>query len=88
LGKGRSVSKGPFPETKQLIAGFWVWKCKSLDEAIEWVKKCPNPMMEDSEIEIRQIFELEDFGAAATPEVREQEERLRKQTEKGAKKGK
>ena len=68
---------GPFAETKELVAGFWIWKVKSKEEAIEWVKRCPNPMPTDSEIEIRQIFEAEDFGAEFTPELREQEERLR-----------
>lgn len=76
-GDKRTVIDGPFPETKELIAGYWIWKCKSLQEAIEWVKRCPNPMREDSDIEIRQIFEAEDFGAEFTPELREQEERLR-----------
>ena len=79
-GKDRTVSRGPFPNPNELVAGFWIWKCNSLAEAIEWVKKCPNPMMEDSEIEIRQIFEAEDFGPALTPELREQEARLRAQT--------
>ena len=79
-GKDRTVTRGPFPSPSELVAGFWIWKCKSLAEAIEWVKKCPNPMMEDSEIEIRQIFEAEDFGAALTPELRQQEARLRAQT--------
>src|SRR5688572_29631197 len=79
-GKQRSVSKGPFGRPEDLIAGFWISECKSLDEGIEWVKKCPNPMNEDSEIEIRRIFEMEDFGAELTPELREQEERLRKET--------
>src|SRR4051812_8280432 len=78
-GKSRTVIDGPFAETKELVAGFWIWKVKSREEAIEWVKRCPNPMPEDSEIEIRQIFEAEDFGAEFTPELREQEERLRKQ---------
>jgi hypothetical protein len=78
-GKSRSVIDGPFAETKELVAGFWLWQCASLQEAIEWVKRCPNPMLTDSEIEIRQIFEAEDFGEAFTPELREQEERLRKQ---------
>ena len=68
---------GPFAETKELIAGYWLWQCKSLAEAIEWVKRCPNPMMGESEIEIRQIFEAEDFGAEFTPELQQQEERLR-----------
>jgi len=76
-GKDRTVLNGPFPETNQLVAGFWIWKCASLQEAIDWVKRCPNPMLGESEIEIRQIFEAEDFGEALTPELREQEERLR-----------
>ena len=76
-GKNRTVVDGPFAETKELIAGYWLLQCKSLDEAIEWVKRCPNPMDEESEIEIRQVFEAEDFGAELTPELREQEERLR-----------
>jgi hypothetical protein len=70
---------GPFAETKELIAGYWLWKVKSMDEAVEWVKRCPNPHNGDSEIEIRPIYEIEDFGAELTPEAREQEERLRKQ---------
>ena len=78
----RRVIDGPFAETKELIAGFWIWQCASLQEAIEWVKKCPNPQVTDSDIEIRQIFEAEDFGEAFTPELREQEERLRTQIEK------
>ena len=78
-GSKRSVVDGPFAETKELIAGFWLWQVKSLDEAIEWVKRCPNPMEGESEIEIRQVFEAEDFGAEFTPELREQEERLRAQ---------
>jgi hypothetical protein len=78
-GKNRTVIDGPFAETKELIAGFWIWKCASLQEAIDWVKRCPNPMQGDSEIEIRQVFEAEDFGADFTPELREQEERLRAQ---------
>jgi hypothetical protein len=82
-GPNRTVTDGPFAETKELIAGFWLWEVKSMDEAIEWVKKCPNPMKGESEIEIRPIFEMEDFGDNLTPEVREQEERLRQQmTEK------
>ena len=76
-GAKRSVIDGPFAETKELVAGFWIWKVRSKEEAIEWVKRCPNPMPGDSEIEIRQIFEAEDFGAELTPELREQEERLR-----------
>lgn len=82
-GPNRTVTDGPFAETKELIAGFWLWEVKSMDEAIEWVKKCPNPMQGESEIEIRPLFEMEDFGDNLTPEVREQEERLRQQlTEK------
>lgn len=80
-GKQRTVIDGPFPETKELIAGYWIWETKSLEEAVEWVKKCPNPMPGESEIEIRQIFEAEDFGEEFTPELREQEERLRQQIE-------
>ena len=76
-GKERQVIDGPFAETKELVAGFWLWKCASLQEAIDWVKRCPNPMPGDSEIEIRQIYEAEDFGEALTPAWREQEERLR-----------
>src|SRR2546421_6683125 len=78
-GKSRTVIDGPFAETKELVAGFWIWQVKSREEAIAWVKRCPNPMPGDSEIEIRQIFEAEDFGAEFTPELREQEERLRAQ---------
>ena len=76
-GAKRTVVDGPFAETKELVAGFWLWQVKSREEAIEWVKRCPNPMPGESEIEIRQIFEAEDFGAEFTPELREQEERLR-----------
>jgi hypothetical protein len=85
-GDKRTVIDGPFAETKELVAGFWLWKCASLQEAIEWVKRCPNPMREESEIEIRQVFEAEDFGAEFTPELRAQEERLRAEIEqrKGA----
>ena len=83
-GSMRTVIDGPFTETKELVAGFWLWECKSLQEAIAWVKKCPNPMPgEDSDIEIRQIYEAEDFGDAFTPEEREREERMRKQIEGG-----
>lgn len=78
-GTRRTVVDGPFSETRELVAGFWLWQVKSRAEAIEWVKRCPNPMPGDSEIEIRQVFEPEDFGAGLTPELREQEERLRKQ---------
>jgi hypothetical protein len=84
-GTKRTVIDGPFAETKELIAGFWLWKVKSKEEAIEWVKRCPNPMPGDSEIEIRQIFEAEDFGAELTPELRAQEERQRNEMEKRAK---
>jgi hypothetical protein len=78
-GDKRTVVDGPFAETKELIAGFWLWQVKSREEAIEWVKRCPNPFpgTEESEIEIRQVYEAEDFGAEFTPEAREQEERLR-----------
>lgn len=80
-GKERTVIDGPFTETKELVAGFWLWRCASLQEAIDWVKRCPNPMPSESEIEIRQIFDAEDFGEAMTPELREQEERLRQEIE-------
>ena len=80
-GKDRTVIDGPFAETKELVAGFWLIQVKSKEEAIEWVKRCPNPMNEESEIEIRQVFEAEDFGDELTPELREQEERLRAQVE-------
>ena len=83
-GSKRTVVDGPFPESKELVAGFWLWQVASKDEAIEWVKRCPNPTGVESEIEIRQVFEMEDFGAELTPELREQEERLRAQA--GAKK--
>ncbi len=76
-GSKRTVVDGPFAETKELIAGFWLFQVKSREEAIEWVRRCPNPMESDSEIEIRQVFEAEDFGAEFTPELREQEERMR-----------
>ncbi|MDG9930492.1 MULTISPECIES: YciI family protein [Pseudomonas] len=76
-GDQRSVIDGPFAETKELIAGFWLWEVASLAECIEWVKRCPNPMPGESDIEIRQVFEAEDFGDEFTPELREQEERLR-----------
>jgi hypothetical protein len=84
-GPKRTVIDGPFAETKELIAGFWIWQVRSLDEAIEWVRRCPNPMDGPSEIEIRQIFETEDFGEAFTPELREQEERLRTEMERQGK---
>lgn len=78
-GSARTVAPGPFAATNELVAGFWIWQCASLQEAIDWVRRCPNPMLGESEIEIRQIFEAEDFGEAFTPELREQEERLRAQ---------
>ena len=78
-GTRRTVVDGPFAETKELIAGFWLWQVRSLDEAIEWVRRCPNPMPGPSEIEIRPVYEAEDFGAEFTPELREQEQRLRDQ---------
>ena len=82
-GAKRSVVDGPFTETKELVAGFWLWQCKSKNEAIEWVKRCPDPMPgERAVIEIRQVFEAEDFGAEFTPELREQEERVRAQAAK------
>lgn len=80
-GTNRTVIDGPFAETKDLIAGYWLWNVKSKEEAIEWVKRCPNPTGAEGEIEIRQVFEADDFGPAFTPELREQEERLRAQTE-------
>ena len=86
-GRTRTVTDGPFAETKELVAGFWLWQCGSKEEAIEWVKRCPNPHNEDSEIEIRQVFEAEDFGAEFTPELREQEKRIRAQAATGAKQG-
>jgi len=84
-GGKRTVIDGPFAETKELIAGFWIWQVKSKEEAIAWVKRCPNPHNEETEVEIRQVFEAEDFGAELTPELREQEERLRAQSEELAK---
>src|SRR4051794_3068119 len=81
-GRQRTVIDGPFAETKELVCGFWMWQCKSKEEAIEWVKRCPNPTGDEAEIEIRQVFEAEDFGGEFTPELREQEERLRAQIEK------
>ena len=84
-GSKRTVIDGPFAETKELVAGFWLFQCKSLAEAIEWVKRCPNPMPnQESEIEIRQVFESEDFGAEFTPELREQERRLGEQMARNA----
>ena len=83
-GPSRTVIDGPFAETKELVAGFWIWEVKDMDEAVEWVKRCPNPMPGPSEIEIRPIFEAEDFGAEFTPELREQEDRLRAKAEQNA----
>lgn len=80
-GDKRTVTDGPFPETKELIAGFWIWELNSLDEAIEWAKRCPNPTGGESQLEIRQVGSLEDFGDAMTPELREAEEQLRARTE-------
>ena len=84
-GSKRTVIDGPFAETKELIAGFWLWQVKSMEEAVEWVKRCPNPTGAESEVEIRQVFESDDFGAEFTPELREQEARLRAEIEKQAK---
>ncbi len=81
-GSKRTVIDGPFTETKELIAGFWIWQVRSMDEAVEWLKRCPNPMPGESEIEIRPFFEAADFGENFTPELREQEERLRTQVSK------
>jgi hypothetical protein len=81
-GANRTVTDGPFTETKELIAGYWLWQVQSMEEAIAWVKRCPNPMPEDSEIEIRPVFAAEDFGVEFTPELREQEERIRAEAEK------
>ncbi len=81
-GSNRTVVDGPFAETKELVAGFWLWEVKSLQEAIDWVKKCPNPMPTESEIEIRQIYTAEDFGEAYTPELRAYDEKMRKAMEK------
>jgi hypothetical protein len=80
-GRKRTVTDGPFAETKELIAGYWIWQVRSMDEAIEWVKRCPNPHNEDSIIEIRPVFEAEDFGPALTPELKQKEEELRAKTE-------
>jgi hypothetical protein len=80
-GPKRTVIDGPFAETKELIAGFWLWQVKSMDEAVEWLKRCPNPHHEDTDVEIRQVFEAEDFGAELTPDLREQEERIRQKIE-------
>lgn len=81
-GTNRTVTDGPFTETKELVAGFWIWQVESMEEAIAWVKRCPNPMPGESEIEIRPIFTADDFGETLTPKLREQEERLRAETDK------
>lgn len=81
-GPSRTVVDGPFAETRELIAGFWLWEVKDMAEAVEWVKRCPNPMLGPSEIEIRQVFDVADFGEALTPEIAAQEERLREQLSK------
>jgi hypothetical protein len=78
-GTKRTVVDGPFAETKELVAGFWIWQVRSMEEAVEWVRRCPNPMPGESEIEIRPVFEADDFGEAFTPELREQEERVFKE---------
>jgi hypothetical protein len=79
-GERRTVTDGPFTETKELVAGFWLWQVHSMEEAVEWVKRCPNPMLTDSDIEIRPVFEAEDFGENLTPKVKAQEEQLRSRT--------
>lgn len=81
-GDDRTVTDGPFAETRELVAGYWLWKVSSMDEAVEWVKKCPNPMMCESDIEIRPLFEMDDFGDAATPEIQAREANLRRRTQK------
>jgi hypothetical protein len=88
-GNKRTVIDGPFAETKELIAGYWLWQCKSKEDAIEWAKRCPNPAVDgkEGELEIRQVFEAEDFGAEFTPELRKQEERIRAQAEQHMKGG-
>ena len=80
-GTSRTVIDGPFLETKELIAGFWIWNCASMEEAVAWAKKCPNPTGAESQLEIRQVFESEDFGEAFTPELQEKEEKMRRQME-------
>ncbi|HNW61706.1 MAG: YciI family protein [Burkholderiales bacterium] len=84
-GSRRTVVDGPFAETKELVAGFWLWQVKSMDEAVEWVRRCPNPMPGDSEIEIRPLFEAADFGAEFTPELQAREDRLRAEVDAAAK---
>ncbi|MCC6676418.1 MAG: YciI family protein [Phycisphaerales bacterium] len=83
-GDRRMVVDGPFAETKELIAGFWLWQVRSMEEAVEWLKRCPNPHREECEVEIRQVFEADDFGPEFTPELRAQEDRLRAEAEKQA----
>lgn len=85
-GDKRTVIDGPFPETKELVAGFWIWKVKSKEEAIEWLRRCPNPMNEESDVELRQIFEIEEFAEGLSPELREKDRRLRAESEKLASK--
>ncbi|HXC57857.1 MAG TPA: YciI family protein [Steroidobacteraceae bacterium] len=80
-GKNRTVIDGPFAETRELVAGYWMWQVRSMEEAVEWVRRCPNPMLSDSDIEIRPVFEAADFGEAFTPELQQQEERLRAEIE-------
>jgi hypothetical protein len=80
-GQTRAVTDGPFAETKELVAGFWIWQVRSIEEAVEWVKRCPNPMLGDSDIEIRPVFGPEDFGEAMTPELQAREADLRRRTE-------
>ena len=84
-GEKRTVTDGPFAETKELVAGFWLWKCASLKEAIDWAKKCPNPTGDEGQLEIRRIFEASDFGEEFTPELRAQEDRIRAELEKKSK---
>ena len=84
-GSKRTVIDGPFAETKELIAGFWLWQVRSMEEAVEWLKRCPNPHAEECEVEIRPVFEADDFGAEFTPELRAQEDRIRAEAEKQAK---
>lgn len=81
-GTERTVIDGPFAETKEVVAGFWMWQVKNMDEAVEWVRRCPNPMLTESDIDIRPVFEMEDFGAEATPEIRAKEAELRALSEK------
>lgn len=84
-GDKRTVVDGPFSETKELIAGYWIWECKSMEEAIDWVKRMPNPMLTDSEVEVRQVFTADDFGEAMTPELREREAELERRLSDGSK---